>query len=216
MTFQELKVLVKKGESEVLEFKRKIAHPEKIVKEIVAFANTRGGHLLIGVDDNGTLPGLKFAEEDHYVLEKALEKYCKPKIKYSSERIPISEKKALISYTIFESKNKPHYVIEDFSSNWGKAYVRVADKSIQASKEVREILKRSRKVKDVKFHFGAKEKLLMTYLADHQYITLSQFQALAGISRYMASKTLILLVLANVLKIKPEEQEDLYLLKEHN
>jgi hypothetical protein len=91
----------------------------------------------------------------------------------------------------------------------------VADKSIQASKEVREILKRSRKVKDIKFHFGAKEKLLMSYLADHKFITLSQFRSLAGISRYMASKTLILLVLANVLKIIPEEKEDFYYLKEY-
>ncbi|MEQ8573732.1 MAG: ATP-binding protein, partial [Fulvivirga sp.] len=51
MTFQELKRLVSQGESETLEFKRKVAHPEKIVKEIVAFANTKGGKLLIGVSD---------------------------------------------------------------------------------------------------------------------------------------------------------------------
>lgn len=216
MTFQELKSLVVKGESDVLEFKRKIAHPEKIVREIVAFANTRGGNLLIGVDDNGTLPGLKFAEEERYILEAALQKYCKPEIHYKTQTINLSEKKSVICYTIFESKNKPHYVIEDFSSNWGKAYVRVADKSVQASKEVREILKRSRRQKDIKFHFGEKEKLLMSYLAENNEITLEKFQRLAGISRYMASKTLIILVLANVLKIKPNEKDDIYLLKSHN
>jgi len=216
MTFQELKSLVVKGESEILEFKRKVAHPEKIVKEIVAFANTRGGLLLIGVDDNGTLPGLKFADEEKYVLEAALQKYCKPEIEYTFQTINLSEKKAVICYTIMESKNKPHYVIEDFTTNWGRAYVRVADKSVQASKEVREILKRSRKQKDIKFHFGEKERLLMSFLEEYKEITLTQFQKLAGISKYMASKTLVLLVLANVLIIKPNEKEDIYLLKSNN
>jgi predicted HTH transcriptional regulator len=216
MTFQELKSIVVKGESEVLEFKRKIAHPEKIVKEVVAFANTKGGLLLIGVDDNGTLPGLKFADEEHYALEAALHKYCKPAIQYSVQTINLSEKKAIICYTIFESNYKPHYVIEDFSTNRGTAYVRVADRSVQASKEVREILKRSRKQKDIKFHYGEKEQLLMSFLAKNDHITLEQFKNLAGISRYLASKTLIILVLANVLKIKPNEKEDIYLLKSNN
>lgn len=216
MTFQELKSLVIKGESEKLEFKRKIAHPEKIVKEIVAFANTRGGMLLIGVDDNGTLPGLKFADEEQYVLEAALRKYCKPEIHFTTQTINLSEKKSIICYNIMESSNKPHYVIEDFKTNWGKAYVRVADRSVQASKEVREILKRSRKQKDIKFNFGEKERLLMSFLEENHEITLSKFQKLANISRHMASKTLIILVLANVLIIKPNEKEDIYLLKSHN
>ncbi|MDQ3394725.1 MAG: ATP-binding protein [Bacteroidota bacterium] len=216
MTFQELKSLVIKGESEFLEFKRKIAHPEKIVKEVVAFANSKGGLLLIGVDDNGTLPGLKFADEEQFVLEEALQKYCKPKINYSSETIYLSKKKSIICYTIFESQQKPHYVIEDFAANWGKAYVRVADKSVQASREMREIMKRSRKKKDIKFNFGEKERMLMSYLAGNTEITLQQFQDLAGISRFVASKTLIILVLANVLKINPNEKEDIYLLKSRN
>lgn len=213
MNYQELKALVKTGEGEHLEFKRKVAHPEKIIKEIVAFANTKGGHLLIGVDDNGSIPGLKFAEEEHYTLQQAIEKRCRPRITLTPERIPISEKKSIICYKIDESIRKPHYVIEDLESSWGKAYVRVEDRSVQASKEVREILKRSRKVKDIKFNFGDKEKLLVSYLSDHEHITLKKFQSVAGISKYMASKTLILLTLANVLRIYPDEGEDLYFLK---
>lgn len=213
MEFNDVKRLAAGGESETVEFKRKAAHPDKIVKELVAFANTRGGYLLIGVDDDGSIPGLKFPEDDAYVLDQAIKKYCKPSIKIRQETIPISEKRAVVLYHVSSSKKKPHYVITDFKTKWGQAFVRVEDKSIKASKEVREILKRSNKEKDIKFTYGEKERLLIDYLDKHENITLSQFKKLANLSTYRASRTLILLVLANVLAIEPNDKDDLYRLK---
>ncbi|MDN5204093.1 ATP-binding protein [Fulvivirgaceae bacterium BMA10] len=213
MTLKEVQVLASQGEHETLEFKRKVAHPEKIVREVVAFANTKGGKLLIGIDDNGSVPGLKFAREDQFSLNKAIKKLCKPSIKYNSEIVPISAKRAVISYEIFESEKKPHYVIEDTITRKGKAYVRVEDKSLQASKEVREILKRGKRTKGVKFHFGRKEKLLMEHLDKNTSITIKEFQHIASLPKYIASKTLIQLVLANVLSVKAEEGEDHYFAK---
>lgn len=209
MTIREIQSSISGGEGQLIEFKKKVAHPEKIVREIVAFANSNGGELYIGVDDDGKISGLKFAEEDKFALEKAILRYCRPRIKFASEIIKISEKKSIIRYTIFESPKKPHYVIEDKK---GKAYVRVKDRSVQASKEIREILRRSRNVKDVKFHFGDKEKMLMQYLQSNEYITINQLAEMADISKYMASRTLVLLVLANVLKVIPRELEDWYVL----
>ena len=58
----ELKRLALEGEGLQLEFKRKASHPEKIVRELIAFANTEGGTLLIGVDDDGSIPGLKYPD----------------------------------------------------------------------------------------------------------------------------------------------------------
>ena len=80
MTAAELKNLVKKGEGLCLEFKKKADHPEKIVRELVAFANTQGGFLLVGVEDNGNISGLKFPEDEQYVIEAALSKYVKPEL----------------------------------------------------------------------------------------------------------------------------------------
>ena len=213
MTFQEVQLLVRRGENEVQEFKRKVAFPEKIVREAVAFANSKGGRLFIGVDNDGSIPGLKFAEEEAYALENALKKYCRPPIPYHTETIAISEKKAILSFHISESTKKPHYVIDDFKTKQGKAYVRVEDRSVQASKEVREILRRNRKEKDIRFQYGEKEQILMRYLDQHAHITLIDFMKIASISRFIASRTLILLVLANVLQIMPREGEDFYLMK---
>ena len=52
MTLQEVKELAVKGEGLQIEFKKKAAYPEKIVREVIALANTQGGTLLIGVDDD--------------------------------------------------------------------------------------------------------------------------------------------------------------------
>lgn len=213
MDFSDVRKLASHGESDTIEFKRKVAHPDKIVKELVAFANTKGGVLLVGVNDDGTIPGLKFPEDEAYALNEAIAKYCKPPLKLEQEIIPISEKRWVLAYNVSTSQKKPHYVIEDFKTRWGQAFVRVEDRSIKASKEVREILKRSNRSKDVKFNYGEKEKLLIDYLDKHEYITRDQLKKLTGVNSYIASRTLVLLVLANVLKIEPSEKGDRYRLK---
>ncbi|MDF9800970.1 uncharacterized protein YuzE [Catalinimonas alkaloidigena] len=224
MSMQEIQRLVSRGEGENIEFKRKVAHPEKIIREIVAFANTKGGNLLIGVDDNGNIPGIKFADEEIFVLEKAIRQWCRPKLDYEVDVVPINGKKSVVHYRIKESEKKPHYVLnanlqhpkprsQRIRSPKGKAYVRFEDKSLQASPEVWKILKRGRKPRDMKFTFGEKEKLLMEYLDSHSHITLTEFTRLAHLPRFRASQTLVLLVLANVLKIIPREKEDIFMLK---
>lgn len=212
MTIREIQSYVREGENVTQEFKKKVAFPEKIVREIVAFANTAGGRLLIGVDDDGTISGLKFAEEEKYAMEAAINRLCRPAIKYDSEIIPVSRKKSIIQYTIFESEKKPHYVLEKNGvEQKGRAYIRVKDRSIQASREIREILRRSRRNKDIKFNYGDKETILMQYLENQGSITVGKFAEVAKLSRYKASRTLVLLVLANVLEVIPREKEDLYI-----
>ena len=210
MDIREIKRLIKDGENEVTEFKKKANFPEKIVKEIVAFANTRGGHLFIGVEDDGNITGTKTAEEDLFVLENAISKYCRPKINYAIDVVRINDKRAVLNYTIFESGNKPHYVIDPILSNNRKAYVRLNDKSLQASRELIEILKNSKRKAGMKVNLGEKEKILMNYLGDHQGITVNEFSEIANIKKYVASKTLVWLVLANILEIEVREDHDIY------
>ncbi len=107
-----------------------------------------------------------------------------------------------------ESKCKPHYVLTENKTK--ESFVRVDDKSIKASRELREIVKRKQRMKDIRFQYGEHEKFLMQYLDEKKAITLKEFVALSGLSRLYASRKLILLVLANVLRITPHEKGDLY------
>lgn len=201
-----LKELVKKGEGEHLEFKLKSNHPEKIVREVVAFANSGGGKLLVGVGDDKTIKGLKDADEDEFTLTRAIDKYIYPKISFKKERVAITPDRDVLVLTIPRSVDKPHYVVDDTGAR--QAYIRVEDKSIQASREMKEIMRRGRGERDISFQYGDKEKKLMKLLDEKESVTVDLFAAFAGIPRKIASNTLVVMVLARILEVHPHEMID--------
>ena len=73
--------LIEEGEHQMQDFKYEISDSKKIARSLVAFANTDGGRLLIGVKDNGNISGIR-SEEEKYMIQTAAEMYCKPKIEY--------------------------------------------------------------------------------------------------------------------------------------
>jgi predicted HTH transcriptional regulator len=211
MTLQDIHKIAQQGEGLRIEFKKKAAFPEKIVREVVAFANTEGGYLLIGVDDDGTVSGQRFIEEEVFVMEKAIKELIHPALVCDVSLFKLNAKKGIALFHVPKSMSRPHYL---FSNNKKQAFVRVKDRSIQASKEIWEVLKRSKQPRDIGFTYGEKEEILMRTLGNQEYITLNEFRRLAKLSKFTASRTLIRLVLANVLAIVPQENEDLYMLKE--
>jgi predicted HTH transcriptional regulator len=203
-----VKKLVAGGESLHVEFKRKAAHPEKIVRELIAFANTDGGYLLIGVDDDGSVPGVKYPEEEWLGVRTSLRKHCRPPLQVNPTTIRISEKKYVVMLGVKKSSRRPHRFM--VGQQFDETYVRVADKSIKASREMREIIRLSKNERNTHFSYGDAEKLLMQHLAIHPTITLQDFKKIARLSSFHASQKLITLVLAKVLAIIPTDKGDLY------
>ena len=214
MGLKEIQQLVNQGEGQHLEFKKKANHPDKIMKEVVAFANTDGGRLLIGVDDDGTPSGTRSIEGEVFIVEKAIKELTRPQVSYNMEIFKINEKKGIALFEIPESSRKPHFVKENANTRFGTAFVRRDDESLQASKEMREILKRSSTTRNERFVFGEKEKVLMELIEKNGFATLLGFSEYAKLKKYYASKTLVKLVLANVLTIEPAAECDKYYLKE--
>ncbi|MBX2900611.1 MAG: ATP-binding protein [Cyclobacteriaceae bacterium] len=202
----EVRKLVLEGEGLHLEFKRKAAHPEKIVREFIAFANTEGGTLLVGVDDDGSIPGVKYPEEEIHVITTALQQICKPELVYQESVLTVSENRFVVRYDIAPSE-RLHYLMDNQKR---ETFVRVQAMSIKASTEMQEILRRSKKKRDVHFTFGDAEKKLLTYLEQHGAFTLPEYMQFSGLNRFKARRKLILLVLANVLKITATEKGDRY------
>ena len=211
MTLQEIKALSAQGEGPRMEFKKKAAFPEKIVREVIALANTEGGYLLIGVDDDGTVSGQRYIEEEVFVMEKAIRELVFPKLDFQVHIVKLNEKKGVAAFKIGKSDHRPHFLKEKERK---QAYIRVRDRSVQASREMWEILKKSKTPKDIVFTYGLKEEMLMKALGEKEQITLREFSQLARIPKFIASKTLVRLVLANVIQIHPREVEDIYTLKE--
>ena len=212
MTLTEAQQLIAQGEGQQIEFKLKAKHPDRIVREIVAFSNSKGGHLFIGVDDDGSIIGLKDAEEAHYVMEKAVKELCRPQIEYEYQIIPIIDGKSAIVHYQFESgKKKPYFAFLKPFHKRGRSFVRLEDRSIQASRELRQILKFSLQDNMTPFEYGENEKMLLNYLGNHEEITVNTFSAVGNIDKQLASQTLIKLTVNNVLKVIPDEKEDRFI-----
>ncbi len=58
MLLAELLELIRNGENSGVEFKRDDIRPEELAKELCALANLEGGHVLLGVEDDGKVTGL--------------------------------------------------------------------------------------------------------------------------------------------------------------
>jgi predicted HTH transcriptional regulator len=212
MTLQELSQLVSLGEGPSLEFKRKVPKAERIAKEVIAFANTRGGRLLLGVDDDGAITGVRDAEEEEFALRQALNAHCDPPVEFDTERVPVTAKRDVILVSVPESAAKPHFLVGHQNGNDPGAYVRVEDMSVEASKEAVRIMRAEKKESNVLFEFGDKEQMLMRYLEAYGRITVEQFATLAHISNRLASQTLVILTRANVLRLHADPKQDFFTL----
>lgn len=215
MTRRELEQLVELGEGTNLEFKRRVPQPERIAKEIVALANTHGGRIVLGVDDDGRLTGIDHASEEQFLLRQAVETHCRPPVEYRTERVVMEPRTDVLVVTIPESNTKPHYVVtnngaEDVGE--GAAYIRVEARSMEASPDTVSELENQDERAGVTFEFGETESLLMRYLDDYGRISVSQLAQLADISPQRASQTLLRLTKADLLHLHPDEDGDYFTL----
>jgi len=63
MDEQGLLQIIKRGESSKVQFKERLPHPDSFANELIAFSNSQGGIIIIGVNDKtGELNGLSFSE----------------------------------------------------------------------------------------------------------------------------------------------------------
>jgi predicted HTH transcriptional regulator len=200
MYLLELHKLIEDGENSTVEFKRKFSSPEKIAKEMIAFANSKGGRILFGVDDDRTIVGVESEKGELELIDTAARFFCEPEIIYDTEIVSI-KKNDIVVVNIPESTNKPHKLLSDKINDDVKVYIRYNDKSILASRETISILKGSNvKSHPVKINFGEIEKTLLKYLEENERITVKGFKKLANISDRRASRILVALVRAEILR----------------
>lgn len=202
-----IKRLILEGENVSLDFKKTISSSEKIAKTLVAFANNRGGKLLIGVADDGHIKGVKSEDEEKYMITKAAHVYCKPAIEPKFEEIYIDDKVVLV-VDIPKSDTKPHYAMDEHQKWW--VYFRVKDKSVLASKIIVDVLKESNNENGQLISYSDQEKKLLTYLAEHGRITLKEYSKLTKSAYKKAQKIIVSLILTGVILPHISEKEEYF------
>ncbi len=214
MTRRELEQLVDLGEGISVEFKRRAPRPARIAKEAVALANTNGGRIVLGVNDDGTIMGVEHTSEQEFLLRQAVNAHSRPVVEYQTQRIVVEPRCDVLVVTIPESSTKPHVVVpdEEARDDEGQTYVRVEASSVEASPETIQELRNQEDHAGVTFEFGETESLLMRYLDDYGRISVSQLAQLADIPPERASQTLLRLTEADLLHLHPDEDGDYFTL----
>lgn len=208
MSLHHILQLIAKGESETLDFKKTISSASKIAKTMSAFSNHKGGTLLVGVNDNGTISGVR-SEDERYMLDLAASFFCKPEIKLELIEWEFGNK-TVIECKIPEGVDKPYYAKDETGKWW--VHIRVKDKSLLASKVVVDVLKRSVQQQNTLIKYSKHEESLLRHLGQYERITIKQLCKLLNISRWRAQRMLINLVSAGIIRNHTTEKEEFFTL----
>lgn len=127
----ELLEIIANGENSGVEFKRDDIRPEQLAKEIVALANFQGGRVILGVEDDGSISGIRRAHLEEWVMNIIRDK-VHPLILPFYEEIKIDKGNSVAVMTLPQGISKP-YVVRDGGVE--KIYIRVGSTSQPATRE---------------------------------------------------------------------------------
>ena len=175
---------------------------------MVAFANTDGGRLLIGVKDNGNISGIRSEEEKH-MIQTASDLFCKPKVAFEAKEWVVNGRTVL---EIYVPKSKYHKHKAPDHNNTYKVYIRVKDQNIIAHRILLKIWKYENNKQSVKVTFTDAEKFLLKYLNENERITIDEFVEKAEIGKKEAEQILVNFTLINLVKIEITEKDVLFTL----
>ena len=118
---EKLSELVKKGESEEVEFKKSTAQLDRALKSVCSFLNHKGGRVYFGIT-KGKIGGQEVSEQTLKSVSQKIRQRIKPEISLEIKVLEIEDKK-IIEVKIKEGDNKPYYLD-------GIAYKRVGTENV--------------------------------------------------------------------------------------
>lgn len=175
------------GEGVQLDFKQTITNQKKIARTLVAFANNRGGKLLVGVRDNGELIGCD-VEEEMYMLHEAAEHFCEPPIDITFTIFELEDGLQVLEAAVYNSLKKPHFALDEHDE-W-QLYMRSKDQTLLASKSTQKYLENEDDFATTAL--DTKEQFVLDFLQKNEYL----------LPKMLAAKLNISLQRANVILVK--------------
>jgi predicted HTH transcriptional regulator len=133
--------LLQSQEGKTLEFKQDLSSPANIMKTLVAFANTAGGIMLIGIKNDRTVVGIQgnpLDEEER--LSNMIADSIAPRLIPNIELVP-SKNLTLLAVEVFPSQLRPHYLKQKGEQQG--VFVRLGSTNRQADLPLIEELKRT-------------------------------------------------------------------------
>jgi ATP-dependent DNA helicase RecG len=124
----ELMRLVRGGEDTFLELKVKLSNTEKIAQEIVALANTGGGLMVFGVNDQMRVEGLDDAESVQEDLVRICREEIHPPLVPFIDRVAFDNGRRIVTLDVV-GRTRPYRTRD------GRFYIRIGSEKREASRE---------------------------------------------------------------------------------
>lgn len=116
LTADELAARIAQGEGRTLEFKRGLPRDEKVARSLAAFANTRGGLLLIGVGDRGELLGAPHPRQTLERLRAIAQGLLEPALEVQLAIVDLGDAR-IVCCSVPLSPKRPHAVVRADGEN---------------------------------------------------------------------------------------------------
>ena len=110
------------------EFKERIESPDDLAASLVAFANTDGGQLVIGVAKDRTIAGVSDADAENRQVDNVAYNNCEPPLTVVQESLDVEGKK-VVAVNIPKGAQRP------YRTNRGRYYIRTTSGRRDASRE---------------------------------------------------------------------------------
>jgi hypothetical protein len=188
--------LIRQGEHQKQDFKYCVNDSRKIARSLVAFANTDGGRLLIGVKDNGRIAGVR-SDEEYYMVESAARIYSKPPIAFTSRQHTV-DGKTVLEIVVEPSSEKPHFARDEQGKWW--AYFRKDDETRLADRVMIEVWKKQKSPNGILISYSDAEKALLDFLEKNEKISVNKYARIAHLSYKKAEQTIINFRALDILK----------------
>ncbi len=183
MTWDEIMQLLEQGEGQQVEFDQTVPSPEDIAREYVAFANSDGGHLILGIDDkNKHLMGIEIEDNTVEKLMRIGKEKCVPAVTPHIELMERSEKR-IIDITVAEGDEKPYRTDEI-------CYIRDGNISRPAREREEEEIKSPWSGEEL----NKRQKRALQFISEHGSITNREYREAFNVSHKTAHIEMTLLV----------------------
>lgn len=200
--------LISRREQDQIEFKRQAPSCFKMAKEMAAMANTVGGSILVGVDDDGTIAGVADPQKEKEAVIRAAQGHCDPSIDPQIRAVIIDGKTVL--WVLIAPGAVKHSVTDPRGNK--RLYVRVRDKNLPASKQTARRISEGPALKLSTKHLDRHELSFLARLKKYERITLAEFCRSANISKRRATRLCIKLEKAGLIRSHDFEKQVFYTL----
>jgi hypothetical protein len=202
--------MIAEGEHQRQDFKYCINDSRKIAVSLVAFANTDGGRLLLGIRDNGSVAGV-VSEEEYYMVEAAARLYSKPPVPFHIHAWK-ADGKTVLEIIIHKSNERPHFVQDD-KGKW-LAYVRTGDQNTLAPKILVDVWKQEKNPVGVRIRYTDEEQAVLSLLEADPNLGLSYYARQSKIPKWKLEKILVKLIVVEVVGMENKDNRTRFFLRE--